>query len=189
MNETDDIIITRVLEGDRQAYAKLVDRYKDRVFSLIMGIVRQKETAEELALDVFVKVFKSLKKFRGEASFSSWLYRIAYNTAISERRKKKKYFVADVEQIQNAVKHQPVDDDDEKELLESRKTSLNKAMKQLQPEELLLLTLYYFEEKSVEEISEVTGLSRSNAKVKLHRLRNKLRTLMESGARAPMVLI
>ncbi|MEJ2593742.1 MAG: sigma-70 family RNA polymerase sigma factor [bacterium] len=188
MNETDDNIIARVLEGDRQAYAQLVDRYKDRVFSLIMGIVRQKETAEELALDVFVKVFKSLKKFRREASFSSWLYRIAYNTAISESRKKKKYILADEEQIQRVSKYQPVDED-ERELLEKRKKSLNKAMKQLQPDELLLITLYYFEEKSVEEITEVTGLSRSNTKVKLHRLRGKLRALMESSTRAAMILI
>ena len=89
MRETDEIIIERVLSGNRNAFAALVDRYKDRVFSLVFGIVQNYAVAEELAQDVFLNAFNGLKKFRKEAGFSTWIYRIAYNTAISETRKKR----------------------------------------------------------------------------------------------------
>jgi len=89
MREADEKIIGQVLNGNRNAFALLVDKYKDRVFSLALGIVHNRELAEEIAQDAFIKAFTSLKKFRKDAGFSTWIYRITYNTAISETRKQR----------------------------------------------------------------------------------------------------
>lgn len=179
MREADEQVIVRVLAGDRNAYALLVDKYKDRVFSLVLGIVRQRELAEEVAQDIFVKAYQSLGKFRKESGFSTWIYRIAYNTAISEARKKKNLFYSS-QLTENMGTNNSENIMERPE--EARQKMLERALKELVPEENLLVTLYYFEEKSVEEISRSTGLSQSNVKVKLFRLRNKLKeTIIEYG--------
>ena len=85
---TDTYYIQRIQAGDTACFACLLDKYSRPVHSLILKVVRNREDAEELAQDVFMKVFKHLSSFKGECSFSTWIYRIAYNTAISETRKK-----------------------------------------------------------------------------------------------------
>lgn len=189
MRETDETIIEQVLNGNRNAYALLVDQYKDRVFSLIVGIVRNREVAEELAQDVFVKAFNSLKKFRREAGFSTWIYRIAYNEAISETRKKKYNIKSFDEQLEKAASIQLTGSEDEQvEENESKHKLLEQALTTLPPEDKLILMLYYFEEKSVEEISKTARLTTSNVKVKLFRLRNKLKELMTKVSNAELAV-
>ena len=187
MKEIDENIIARVLQGDRNAYALLVDRYKDRVFSLVIGIVRNQELAEELAQDVFLKVYKSLKKFRKDSSFSTWIYRIAYNTAISETRKKKQPTRSFDEQLER-TSTLSVEEYEGEETNEQRQILLEKALKELVPEEKLILMLYYFEDKSVDEISVAIGLTQSNVKVKLFRLRNKLKGIMERTSKVALAI-
>lgn len=176
MRETDELIIDRVLNGEQNAYAFLVDRYKDRVFSLVIGILRNQELAEEIAQDVFVKAYSSLKKFRKESGFSTWLYRIAYNSAISETRKKKYRHHSFDDQLERTASMQLEEEDTE--IVEDRHKLLEKALNELPPEEKLILMLYYFEDSSVEEISRNVGLTVSNVKVRLFRLRNKLKAIM-----------
>ena len=172
MRAADEDIIRQVLNGNRNAYALLVNKYKDRVFSLALGIVRNRELAEEIAQDVFVKAYSSLKKFRQEAGFSTWIYRITYNTAVSETRKKKHKMLA-VEDVE------ATDLDPEKaEEKEKKYLTLEKAVDGLEPEEKLIITLYYYEEMNMEQISKTTGLTVSNVKVKLFRIRKKLKELM-----------
>lgn len=99
---TDTYFIKRIQAGDTASFACLLDKYSRPVHSLILKVVRNKEDAEELAQDVFIKVFRNLSSFKGDCSFSTWIYRIAYNTAISEVRKKKYEFLAIEEtQIEN----------------------------------------------------------------------------------------
>jgi RNA polymerase sigma-70 factor (ECF subfamily) len=176
MRETDDSIINRILKGERNAYALLVDKYKDRVFSLVIGIVRNNEVAEEIAQDVFIKAYTSLKKFRRDAGFSTWLYRIAYNTAISETRKRKIPQRSFDEQLERTATIEAEEHDTETS--ETKQRLLEKALELLPAEEKMILMLYYFEDNSVEEISKSTGLTASNVKVRLFRLRNKLKELM-----------
>jgi RNA polymerase sigma-70 factor (ECF subfamily) len=90
------------LEGDSSAYAAIVDKHKEMVFTIAVKIVRNQQDAEEVAQDVFVKAFHALATFKGDAKFSTWLYRIAYNTAISAtRRKKPDFTVIDDKMIDN----------------------------------------------------------------------------------------
>ena len=142
-------------------------------------MVHSKEDAEELAQDVFMKVFRNLSSFKGDCSFSTWIYRIAYNTAISELRRKRQEFVAIEEsQISN------VSEEEVSELLGRTSTTeqldkLEAALGQLPPDERALILLFYMKEKTVDELTVITGLGASNIKVKLHRIRKKLFVLIK----------
>ena len=142
---TDTYYIQRIQAGDTACFACLLDKYSRPVHSLILKVVRNREDAEELAQDVFMKVFKHLSSFKGECSFSTWIYRIAYNTAISETRKSS-------DQIQ----------------------MLDAALAQLPPDERAIILLFYMKEKTIDEVATITGLTASNIKVKLYRIRKKL---------------
>lgn len=90
---TDTYYIQRIQAGDVACFACLLDKYSRPIHSLILKVVRSQEEAEELAQDTFMKVFKNLASFKGDCSFSTWIYRIAYNTAISSVRKKRYEFL------------------------------------------------------------------------------------------------
>jgi len=184
VSNEDHSIVNRIRQGDSQSYAVLVDRYKDRVFSLVLGIVVSREVAEEVAQDVFIKAYSSINKFREESSFSTWLYRIAYNTAISETRKRKMPMVA-LEEREHVTARISYEDDD---LVEERHQQLKRAITELNPEEQLILQLYYREEKSVEDLSLCLNQTNANIKIKLFRLRNKIRSLMEEMTRLAVFL-
>ncbi|MDR1680695.1 MAG: sigma-70 family RNA polymerase sigma factor [Prevotellaceae bacterium] len=161
--------IDRTLRGDHAAFAALVNAHKDDVFTLVFRIVRQRGQAEELAQDVFLKAFKHLSSFRHKAKFSTWLYRIAFNTAISATRKQAlpEYPIAEAV-LQ--VSDEPDDTSRHRQL-----QALAAALGQLPPADVALVTLFYTENRSMEEICGITGLSLPNAKVRLHRIRHKLR--------------
>jgi RNA polymerase sigma-70 factor (ECF subfamily) len=178
MNQTDEKVIENILAGNREAYAFLVDRYKDKVFALVMGVLKDYELAQEVAQDVFVKAYVSLNKFRKDASFSTWLYRISYNTAISETRKKKVHKIDFNENVSAEISWENEDELKESLNKEEDQLRLSKAIEELLPDEKHIINMYYFEEKTISEICEITGLSQSNAKVKLYRLRKKLKELI-----------
>ena len=176
---SDAYYIERVQAGDTGCVACLLDRDSRPGPSLILKMVHSKEDAEELAQDVFMKVFRNLSSFKGDCSFSTWIYRIAYNTAISELRRKRQEFVAIEEsQISN------VSEEEVSEMLGRTSTTeqldkLEAALEQLPPDERALILLFYMKEKTVDELTVITGLGASNIKVKLHRIRKKLFVLIK----------
>ncbi len=179
MNELDDTYyINKVLDGHTEYFSRLVDRYSHRMYVLIFKIAGNREEAEEVTQDVFLKTFRTLHKFKGECRFSTWLYRIAYTSAISATRKKRKEFVSLDDLALNNIADSQVDDafngDDSALLL----AKLEKGLELLSPDERGLISLFYTENHSVEEIATVTGLSGSNVKVKLHRIRKKLYSII-----------
>jgi RNA polymerase sigma-70 factor (ECF subfamily) len=170
----DNQYIDRVLGGDVAAYATLVAKHKNLVFSIALKILNNREDAEEVAQDCFLKVFQALKTFEKKSKFSTWLYRIVYNAAISKTRKKKLEVVPmDNYVIDNYTEEgfgqviDVIDPDEQKAMIE-------KAMARLTDADNLLITLFYKGENSIEDISNITGLSMSNVKVRLHRIRKKL---------------
>lgn len=172
--QDDNHYIDRVLNGDVSAYAMLVAKHKNLVFSIALKILNSREDAEEIAQDCFLKAFQALKTFEKKSKFSTWLYRIVYNTAISKTRKKRLELVP----MDNYVIHNYTEDDvaaavDEIDP-EEQKVMIERAMERLSDDESLLITLFYKGENSIEEISNITGLSMSNVKVRLHRIRKKL---------------
>ena len=172
--EEDNHYIEKIMTGDTSAYAPLVAKHKNLVFSIVLKILNNREDAEEIAQDTFVKAYQSLKTFERKSKFSTWLYRIAYNTAISKTRKKKLETTAiDDHLISNYSTDEIVINVDQLE--ENEQINLiERVMKDLPEDDQLLITLFYKAENSVEEISEITGLSQSNVKVRLHRIRKKM---------------
>ena len=172
--KSDAYYIAKVLEGNSDSFAPLVEKYKQLAFSLSMKIIRNREEAEEAAQDAFIKAYRSLESFKGSATFKTWFFRIVYTTAISKVRGKQNnqvsfedYKLTDSELLdtENAVGQMNA---------EERSAQLHKAMDRLDPDERAILNLYYFEDLPVEEIATIMELSASNVKVKLFRSRKKL---------------
>ncbi len=169
----DNHLAERIRSGDAGGYPVLIDRFGRAVFSTICRIVGSREDAEELTQDVFLKVFDHIGHYRGESSLSTWIYRIAYNHAISALRKNKRRGVSvggDILEKQAADESPPMERKDG----EASLAALEKALARLPADEAMLITLFYYDDKSVEELSCITGLSLSNVKVKLHRIRKKI---------------
>jgi len=189
MDQKDDrYYISKVLEGDMQAFSYLVDKYKDMVFTLAFRILKNRENAEEVAQDSFVKVYQNIKKFKSKSKFSTWLYRIVYNTAISRVRVKQKptmsideqnYFEIEDEK-QNVIKNFDI---------ENNKMILQRLLNKLDESDRALITLYYLDECKISEIAEITGQNNSNIKVKLHRTRKKMKEELHRILKSEMVEI
>ena len=178
---TDAYYIEKIQAGETECFSVLLDRYSQSVFSLIIKIAGSREDAEELTQDVFLKVFRSLTSFQGNSLFSTWLYRIAYNVAISATRKKKYEWTTIEESMIENLSESEINDDVEQLEKEEQLNRLEKALGQLLPDERALVTLFYMQEKQIDEIASITGLSISNVKVKLHRIRKKMLVLMVSS--------
>jgi len=170
----DQIYIDKVLNGDTSAYSKLVDYHKDMAFSIALKIVRIREDAEEITQDAFIKAFQKLSSFRKDSKFSTWLYRIVYNTAISHTRKRR---LESTELTPATIENYSVDEVSEgigKMDDQSQKQLVNKLIDQLPALEFTLVNLYYRQELSIDEISGITDLTTSNVKVKLYRIRKEM---------------
>ena len=178
--EQENIYIKRVLDGDRNAFAYLVDKYKSMVFSLALRTTKNREEAEEIAQDAFIKAFQSLKSFQGKAKFSSWLYRIVYTTGISHIRKQEQGRISLDET--NIPETLYVESKRNYEALSEaeRKKYLEIALDSLDADERMLIILYYYEEKELEDIAGIAGITKTNTKVKLFRARKKMLMVLES---------
>ena len=167
--------VQRASEGDPEAFRELVERYGDRIFSLLTGITGNRLDAEELTSDVFLKAFAHLDRFRGECRFSAWLYRIAYNTAISHTRRRRPRTV----EINDRQYELP---DDQEEILfrETQMEYLEQALQRLAPDEKALVELFYLQKIPVHELAAVTGHTEGSNKVKLFRIRKKLAALISN---------
>jgi RNA polymerase sigma-70 factor (ECF subfamily) len=170
----DNHYINEVIAGNTASFAVLTNRHKDLVFTIVMNITRNREDAEEVAQDVFLKAFQKLATFRKESSFQTWLYRIAYNEAISKVRKNKIKLLDLEEEITGNIADDEVEEDiaglDEQE----QKQVITKVLDKLPEIDRVLVTLFYLENQPITSISEVTGLGESNVKVRLHRVRKKI---------------
>jgi len=175
---TDQHYITKVLGGDANAFAVLVDRYKDLIFTLALRMTNNREEAEEVSQDTFIKIYKSLVKFKGDSKFSTWVYRVVYNTCLDRLKKQKR--TQNTVAINEFTEHEVVTLDNALETMEAneRKQAIQECLNLLPSEDGFLLTLYYFEEQSLEEIAKVVNLKPNNVKVKLYRGRKKLATIL-----------
>lgn len=176
---TDQELIDKTLKGDTRAFGLLVEQYQGYVFTIVIRMVKVREEAEEVAQDTFIKAFESLSSFRGESKFSSWLYSIAYRKALDRLRKNKKYNTSEL--IEDITESEAGISENAQHILEDkeRKAQIQHCIMQLPEVDAALITLYYFEEQSVKEMAEITKLSEENIKVKLHRSRKKMFTLLK----------
>lgn len=178
--QSDEEIINSILKGDQSAFAHLVERYKNYVFTLTMRFTESREDAEEIAQDVFVKAYRSLADFRGDSKFSTWLFTITRTTCLSFLRKKKLDIQSlDTErtslQLENRESAFHANQVEQK----SRHAMLNKAISMLSPDDTQVLTLFYKGDQTLEEIGKIMHMEPNTVKVKLHRARQRLKDKME----------
>lgn len=176
-NETE--VIDSVKKGNQKAFAVLIGHYKHLVFTLALRMIRNREDAEEVAQDIFIKVFHSIHQFKGDSKFSTWLYRVAYNTCLDRIKKLKSEQRTEV--INELTELQVLEMDsalDQMELKE-RKTLIAESLDVLPEDESFIMVLYYMEELSLQEISQIVGLNTNHLKIKLFRARKKMLTILK----------
>ena len=176
----DNELISRVLKGDQQAYAGLVSRYQNYVFTLTLRFTKNREDAEEVSQDIFIKAYRSLADFRGASKFSTWLYTIVNTTCITFLRKKR----MEVHSLDNEKVFEVADSLDSgmranQVEQKSRVAMVNNAIEMLGPDDAEVLTLFYKGEQTLEEIATILGIEANTAKVRLHRARSRLKEKME----------
>jgi RNA polymerase sigma factor (sigma-70 family) len=177
---TDTEVIARVLRGEQGLFAVLVERYRNYVFTLALRFTGNREDAEEIAQDIFVKAYRSLADFRGASKFSTWLYTIVNNSCISFLRKKK-LMITSIDHAHTQVQLEDRESVFKANTIEqkSRHAMLNKAIGLLGPDDHQVISLFYKGEQSLEEIGRIMGLEPNTVKVKLHRARQRLKEKME----------
>ncbi len=177
---SDTEIISRVLQREQTAFSLIVERYQNYVFSLVLRFVENREDAEEIAQDVFVKAYRSLADFRGDSKFSTWLFTIARTSCISFLRKRK----LDTQSLDNertGIQLENKESGFRADIVEqkSRHAMLNESIRMLSVDDSQVLTLFYKGEQTLEEIGKIMGLDPNTVKVKLHRARQRLKAKME----------
>ncbi len=173
----DDEAIARVLDGDVEAFAILVRRHEARVARLGMSFFRDREEAADFAQDVFVKAYTALASFQGRSLFSTWLLRIAYNTAINSKKRRREGVPLDPEA-------EPAGSPgaDEAQLREETARAVREAMAELPPRQALCIELYFYYDLKYAEISEITGFPVNTIKSHVFRAKRMLRERLGSIA-------
>lgn len=169
------LLIDRILAGEQALYAELVNAHKRYAFTIAFKILQNKPEAEEAAQDAFIKAYHHLASFNREAKFSTWLYRIVFNTAISYKRKNRQQF----QSIENTVVRYAADAEGTLERNDKQRY-VTMAMARLNEADRTALTLFYLEEFSLEEIADITGMQANTAKVRIHRARLRLAEELKS---------
>lgn len=176
--EQDQPYVERTLNGDLNAFTILMDRYKYMVFTLAMRMVKNREEAEEIAQDTFLKIYNGLEGFKGNSKFSTWVYKIAYYRSLDYLKKRGRGI--DSTSIEMVTEKQVAEEEDIVKRLEQseRSKSIKDALQLLPGDDGILITLHYYEELSLFEIAQVMGISVNNVKVKLFRARKRLKQVL-----------
>ena len=186
-NISDQEIIDSVRKGNDSDYSIIINRYKNKAFSMLKRMLKNEFDAEEVLQDCFLKAYNSLNNFKGEAKFSTWFYRIVYNSALtklSSQKRKIEFEMSSIEEHFDLQSEHNADDIEKKDIQEF----IQDIIKKLPERHSAIITMFYLNEMSIEEISDVMGISISNVKVMLHRSRNSLRDLIMTSRFAEELL-
>lgn len=171
---TEDQLLELAIPGDAEAIRYLVDTYRDIAFTVALKILNNREDAEEVIQDAFMKAFSALSDFRKAARFSTWLYRIVYNTALTKHHAKKtpvagtNFPAIGEESSWNQLRQT------------ERKKYVDLALQQLKLEDRLIITLHYMADKSTLEIGQILDMKKSAVKMRLLRSRKQLEITLKN---------
>lgn len=175
-NSDNDLhLFERISEGDTSAFRIIVEKYKDVSLSLACSVLKNQEEAEDALQEAFLKVFKNIKKFRGDSLFSTWLYRIVVNACLNAKEKNKNRIYEEVSEFKESHQKEGF----EILIAQERNRYVTKALEIMKPDESLVLRLYYLCDLRIGEIKEITDFSESNIKVILHRGRKNMYEILE----------
>ncbi|MEE9372675.1 MAG: RNA polymerase sigma factor [Saprospiraceae bacterium] len=167
----DIFYIKKILDGDKDAFRYFIKEYQEMAFSIVISIVKNAANAEDIVQNGFVQAYISLRSFRKESKFSSWLYKIMINEALKHVNKNKKRFIYNNPDYENTTELS-IDNSIIKEIsIAERKEKIKSTLVLMKPKEALVLKLHYLNEFSIKEIMVITGFSKSNVKILLHRAR------------------
>lgn len=188
----DGELVKRVLAGDDSAYAVLVGRYRSRVFSTASRFTRNRSELDDLAQDIFIRIWKGLKTYRADAPFEHWLMTVTVRSCYDFLRKNRQRREREVLVDEAPSETMPGDGMFAGDATEERQRRQREAwevvqglMEKLNEKERLVITLMELEEKSVSEVAGLTGWSESNVKVRAFRARNRMRDLFERQGGKP----
>lgn len=170
-------LLEEIACGDMAAFSTLMKHYSQGVYTLVVRIIGNECEAEEVTQDIFMKVYNQLSYFSGRSTFSTWLYRIAYNAAISHTRRKRKTSLTLDEGRLAAVGEEDVERMEADSSVQNIE-ALTAAIEKLEPQDRALVTLHYYENRPIAECAEIIEQSIGNTKVRLHRIRKKLYILI-----------
>lgn len=177
MNENQRV--QQVLSGNTSAFAYFVEAYQDMAITIAHRICGNMQDAEDVVQESFVKAFRNLHSFRSDSKFSTWLYRIIYNTAITHTKTQmwigsKETAVEEASDLADNTFEMNFDEIE-------RKIIVSDIMQRIPKGDALLLTLYYLEDNPIKEIAKITGLNEANVKVKLFRARKLFKEMVISN--------
>ena len=176
--ENEEGLLKRIAGGEKEFFGELVLKHQDFIFNVVKGFVRFEEEARDITQEVFLKAYENIDKFRGDSKFSSWLYRIAYNHSMnwSERKAGRETQLDD--SLAETIPEEPSTADDmfDRELVLSR---IKEIIEELPVKYKIVLKLYYFEEKSYQEIADTLGIPINTVKIQLLRAKEQVRKKLD----------
>lgn len=181
----DSDLIAAALRGDRLAFEGLVWRYQDRLYASMLQVTSSPEEAEDVVQDAFVRAFLKLDTFQNNSQFFTWLYRIAFNSALSRMRRRKG--VTSLDQAREDVGKEPVDQiggPDERMMRDERVQMVQVALHRLSDDHRSILVLREMEDHPYELIAEILQISIGTVRSRLSRARTQLRLVLEEMERA-----
>ena len=184
--QEDFVLVEAALQGEEKAFARLLSKYKDAIYYMLLKMVNNKIDAEDLTIEAFGKAFKNLQQYSPNYAFSTWLFKIASNNCIDFLRKRKGVLIS-IENNQEGTENDPpvklksIDPDPEQKLIRIQKAILlRRIVRRLKPRYRNLIELRYFREYSYEEIAKELNLPLGTVKAQLFRAREMLFKMIES---------
>ncbi len=182
----EEAYIKRIIRGDITLYTYFVDKYKDMAYTIAFRITANTEDAEEVVQDSFLKAYNALNKFKAESTFSTWFYRIVVNTALTRSKRKLSTVVhIGLNEVEDDAANS-IEGSFTNLVRSEQKRIIQEVLNELEMEDNLLLTLYYLNGNSIEEIFEITSIPTDNIKMKLHRARKKMYRLLDKKLRSEL---
>lgn len=169
--------------GDRSAFEQLVLRHQELVFSLAYKLTGNREMANDVAQEAFIRAWKAIEKFRGDSTFSTWIYRITVNTAWTLRKKAKKHNTLNIDDTYEPIVIDEKKDPEMVAINSDLSSVLSKALNNLPVEQRIIVELKNIEGRSHKEIADYLDISVTAAKVRLHRAHQRLRQILEDVER------
>ncbi|MCX7647539.1 MAG: RNA polymerase sigma factor [Elusimicrobiales bacterium] len=167
-------IIKRVLSGEKEAFSEIFLRHYDFIFKSVMKYISIEDKAKDITQDVFIKAYEKLETFKNDSKLSSWLYSIAYNLSMNYITREKDRFV-ELNDSDFFASNETQDDIYDKEMIKE----LADALEELPAHYRIIIKLYYFDEKSYEEISEILNIPINTVKTQLFRAKDKIKKYFE----------
>ncbi|MEM7660312.1 MAG: sigma-70 family RNA polymerase sigma factor [Bacteroidota bacterium] len=176
----EELIVSITRDGKTELFGLLYERYSDKVFRKCLSFVKDEDQARDMVQEVLLKVFAQLPKFKGNSRFSTWLYAITYNYCVEHYRKRMRYMTVDLDEGPDLPEP---NEQEEQELLNTRKAYLEQALEKMPEEDRSLLIHKYKKDQSIKDLMQDLDITESAVKMRLSRARQRVRRLIEEAER------